>query len=119
MKILMSKRNRKLRDFANEEDWLDNASERELWDILRSGDSIGTVAYANNVTEEMLEFLLDDGDWNSISCVTDSPRTPVHLLIELARDSRPHVRMDALRSLRLPYLLLKNFVKILIAMYNL
>lgn len=111
MKILLGKRIRKLRDpeklFS---EGLDTAIEQELWNILQNKNDAdkGAVAYSKNVTEEMIEFLMDTDDWHIKSCIAISPYTPEHILQELSESSSPGVRKQVAQNLHTPISVLQE-----------
>ena len=96
MKILMSRRNNlTVENFQNFD--IDDATESELWSILHS-ENRGKVAFVKNVTNEMLEYLMDDEDSRIRCCVAISAETPEHLLEILAEDPSSNVRSCAVRN---------------------
>ena len=113
MKILLGKRIRKLRDpeklFS---EGLDTATEQELWNILQGKNDADkrAVAYSKNVTEEMLEFLMDSNDWQIKSHIAISPYTPEYMLQELSESHSPGVRKRVAQNLHTPIPVLQELV---------
>ena len=93
----MSRRNNRAVEELQNNDLINNATESELWSILHSEDK-SRVAFVENVTEEMLEYLMDDEDTRTRCCVALSAKTPEHLLELLAEDPNPYVRSQAVRN---------------------
>ena len=109
MKILLSRRVKNNRSFEEiQSAGIDTATESELWDILHSESDKGIVAYAENVTDDMLEILADDSDSFIRTCVADSEHTPVYLLEQLIHDPVSDVKYHAIRNPNQPLSVLKE-----------